>query len=563
MKFFVVCIVALSIVVLVTSGCGKKTNWQEKADTFLEKYLKEYRKIYIDLSSSYWKAANSGKKAAFAAYARADLEMKKLHSSSERYAQLQELIANEKELKPLTRRSLQVAELEFKGSQLPQDILEKLSKTAAEIEQVFTTFRGKIDGKEYPDNELKAMLKEEVDSSKRQHIWEALKQVGEAVAPRLIELAKIRNEAAKKLGFKNFWDMQIRLQEHDPQEILFIFGELEKVTHHPFKEMKARMDAELAGRFKIKPGEMKPWHYDNPFFQEPPPSDKIDLDIFYKDKKREDILELAEKFFADIGLPIEDISQRSDLYEREGKQQHAFTTAIDRQGDVRVLVNIKPDAYWMDTVLHEMGHAVYDKFLDFTLPYNLRNPAHSFTTEAVAMLFGALAKNPLWIRNYAGAAEQKINEAEDAILEQRRREQLIFARWTLVMLYFEQAFYENPDRDLNTLWWDLVERYQMLKRPEGRHAADWAAKIHFTIAPVYYHNYMLGELFAAQLRFTLVKLANHQGPAATLDYGKHKDFGDFFKNKIFKPASVQPWPEFVKSACGEPLTAKYFAEELK
>lgn len=563
MKLFAACIVILSIVVLVATGCGKKASRQEKADAFLEKYLKEYAAVYTEWSESYWQAANSGKQEDFDAYAKADLKMKKIHSDSKRYTQLTELLSDETELKPLTLRSLKVADLEFKGNQLPEDILEKLSNTAAGIEQIFTAFRGKMDGKEYTDNELKTMLKNEVDSAKRQTIWEALKQVGDAVAPKLIELAKIRNEAAKKLGFKDFWHMQIRLQEHDPQEILTIFGELEKVTHQPFKEMKARMDAELAARFNIKAEEMKPWHYDNPFFQEPPPSDKIDIDIFYKENTKEDIVEFSKKFFADVGLPIEDIVKRSDLYERKGKQQHAFTTAIDLKGDVRVLVNIKPTAYWMDTVLHEMGHAVYDKFIDFSLPENLRHPAHSFTTEAIAMLFGALAKNPLWMVNYAGADEQKVKEAEEAILEQRTREQLIFARWTLVMLYFEKAFYENPDRDLNTLWWDFVEQYQMLTRPAGRDAADWAAKIHFTIAPVYYHNYMLGELLAAQLRGTLVKLAGHSGTAATLDYGKHKEFGDFFKNKIFKPAAVQPWPEFVKSACGEPLTAKYFAEELK
>lgn len=562
MKFVTAFIVILSIVVLVSTGCGK-ANWQKKADAFLEKYLSEYASGYFELANSYWKAANSGGKEDFAAYGKADLEFNKLHSDSERYARLEELLTHEKELKPLTLRSLKMAELAFKGNQLPEDLLEKLSKTAAEIEQTFTAFRGKIDNKEYSDNDLTTLLKEEVDSAKRQQIWEALKQVGDAVAPRLIELAKIRNEAAEKLGFKNYWDMQIRLQEHDPQQILSIFGELEKVTHQPFEDMKAELDGELAGRFKIKAEEMMPWHYDNPFFQEPPPSDKIDLDVFYKDNKKEDIVGFAKRFFADIDLPIEDIIQRSDLYERKGKQQHAFTTAIDLKGDVRILVNIKPDVYWMDTVLHEMGHAVYDTFTDFSLPENLRQPAHAFTTEAIAMLFGALAKNPLWMITYAGADEEQVKAAEEAILEQRTREQLIFARWTLVMLYFEKAFYENPDRDLNTLWWDLVERYQLMKRPAGRNAADWAAKIHFTIAPVYYHNYMLGELFAAQLRGTLVKIARHSGTSATLDYSKHKEFGEFFKSKIFKPASVQPWPEFVESACGEPLTAKYFAEELK
>jgi peptidyl-dipeptidase A len=536
---------------------------QKKAEEFLNNYLADYEKAYIAQGSTYWQAANSGKKEDFDAYAAADLELNKLHSDSQRYAQIEELLKVKDNLKPLTARSLEQAELAFKENQLPKETLEKMSQMAADIEQAFNTFRGTLEGKEYSDNQLKEMLKEELSTPKRQKIWEALKQVGQVVSPKLVEFAKIRNDAAQKLGYKNFWDMKIRLQEHDPQEILSIFAELEQQTDEPFKKMKAKMDQELAARFKIKPEDMMPWHYDNPFFQEPPPSDKIDWDVFYKDKTREDIIEIAKKFYASIDLPIDDIVARSDLYEREGKQQHAFCTCINRKEDTRVLVNVKPDAYWMDTVLHEMGHAIYCKYTDFNLSFNLRDSAHIFTTEAVAMLFGALAKTPLWIITNTGADEKKVKEAEEAILEQRRREQLLFARWSLVMLYFEKALYENPDQDLNTLWWDMVERFQALKRPQERNAPDWAAKIHFTIAPVYYHNYQLGELFAAQIRGALVKLAKHQGPAYTLNYTGNKDIGNYFKEKIFKPGMRYPWPEFVKQATGEPLTAKYFAEEVK
>ena len=81
----------------------------------------------------------------------------------------------------------------------------------------------------------------------------------------------------------------------------------------------------------------------------------------------------------------------------------------------------------------------------------------------------------------------------------RRARLLIFSRWCQVMLRFEKALYEDPSRDLNVLWWDLVENYQGLKRPDGRHAPDYASKIHIVSTPAYYHNYMMGELFAAQL----------------------------------------------------------------
>jgi len=563
MKFFVVCVALLALVTIVTVGCGEKSSWQEKADIFLAKYQQEVAGIELKLADSYWKAANSGKEEDFNAYAASDLEMKTLHSDSARYAEIKDILTHGEELSPMSLRALVVAELAFKENQLPADILGKMAKAAAGIEQKFNNYRGKIDGKAYSDNELSEMLKSENNSGKRQKIWEALKQVGREVAPKLIELAGIRNEAAKKLGYKNYWDMQIRLQEHDPGEILSIFGKLEKVTDEPYKNMKTGLDGELAERFGIKAEEMMPWHYDNPFFQEPPPSARVDIDEFYQGLTKEDVVELGKTFFADIGLPAGDLLERSDLYEREGKQQHAFSIDMNRKGDARILVNIKPNVSWMDTLLHELGHAVYSKFNNPEVPYNLRDSAHAFTTEGVAQLFGALSKNPVWISTYTNADKNRVKELAEAILEQRRREQLIFARWSMVMLYFEKAFYEDPSRDLNALWWEIVSRYQMLTPPKDRNAADWAAKIHFTIAPVYYHNYMLGELFSAQMRASLVKLANHQGPAHTLNFKEHKEFGDFFKQKIFAPGMTKAWPEFVKDATGEPLTPDYFANELK
>jgi peptidyl-dipeptidase A len=480
------------VMVAFLGNCSSKENamnWQKEADSFLKSYLKEFASLEKAFSIAYWEAANKGKKEDFEKYSQADLELKKLHSDTTRYQQLAKLLDHKDQLDPLTVRSVVLAELRFKESQLPRDLLSKLVSSASEIEQIFTTFRGNIDGKEYSDNELIEVMGKENDSLKRQKIWQAMKQVGAAVAPKLIKLAGLRNEAAKKLGYENYWEMKIYLEEHNPQELLEIFAELEKVTDEPFKQMKNKLDSELAQRFKIKPEEMMPWHYNNPFFQAAPPSDKINLDEFYRNFEKEKIVELAKTFYADLGLPVEDILQRSDLFERDGKNQHAFSTAIDRQGDVRILTNLSPTAEQMDTLLHELGHAVYSKHLDFSLPFNVREVAHAFTTEAVAMLFGALAKNPTWMMTYAGANEKRVKEMKEAILEQRRREQLIFARWSMVMFYFEKALYTDPHQYLNKTWWDLFEQLQLMKRPEGRNSADWASKIHFSIAPVYYHKH--------------------------------------------------------------------------
>ncbi len=548
-KIFLIAIVACVFASFFGSAAAAENGGPLR--DFMNDYQRDVARLGTAANLAAWNAYTQGGEAAFAEAAEKSLELSKYHSDSGRYAKLKTLLAEAKDLTSIERRSAEKALLAFEQNQLPPDLLETLTNKSSEIEQIFQTFRGKLDGKEYSNNALLEMLEKETDSAKRQKIWESLKQVGEEVAPKLIELAKVRNEAAKRLGYDNYWLMQVRFQEHSPEMLLEVFGELDRTTRPLFLEMKKEMDAELCEKFGVE--KIMPWHYDNPFFQQAPPSKEIDPNVFYKDKTKEEILAAAVRYYDDIGLPTEAVLKRSDLYERENKNQHAFSFDIDASGDVRILCNIKPTVEWEDTVLHELGHAVYSFNNDMSLPFNLRDAAHIFTTEGVAMFFGAKARTPDWLVDYAGIEPAKAKAAAEALGRQRRKEQLIFSRWTLVMLHFEKALYENPEADLNALWWDTVEKYQAMPRPENRNKADWASKPHFVVAPVYYHNYQLGELFAAQLRKSLGPLANDRSPK----------LGNQLKKTVFFPCAAFPWEEFVRDATGEPLSAAAFANELK
>ena len=156
--------------------------------------------------------------------------------------------------------------------------------------------------------------------------------------------------------------------------------------------------------------------------------------------------------------------------------------------------------------------------------------------------------------------EQK-QEIIDVTAKTSRLEKLIFARWSLVMLNFERELYSNPDRDLNKFWWDMVEKYQMVKRPENRNMPDYAAKIHVCLYPVYYHNYLLGGLLAAQY---LNAIAVSQGldNVSEVRFMNNPEIGNYFIENVFKPGSLYRWDEMIIRATGEKLTSKYFVEQL-
>jgi peptidyl-dipeptidase A len=394
---------------------------------------------------------------------------------------------------------------------------------------------------------------------KRKKAWLASKQVGPVISEDLIRLTHLRNQAAHKLGFDNFHTMSLTTAEQDVQELDRIFNELYELTKEPYGRLKQELDARLAKSYGIAVKDLRPWHYHDPFFQETPMVYALDLDSYYENK---DVKDLARDFYTGIDLPVDSILANSDLYEREGKNPHAFCTDIDREGDVRILCNLKNNETWMETTLHELGHAVYDKNHDPQMPYLLREPAHIFTTEAIAMMFGRLSRNPNWMQQMLDLTDAQRMEIETVSDKYAQLKQLIFARWAMVMYNFEKALYTDPDHDLNTLWWNLVEKYQQITRPEGRNQPDWAAKIHFTIAPCYYHNYVLGELLASQLHHTIVFDVLGLSQDDNVSYVGQTQVGDYLVVKVFAPSARYRWNEMIEKATGEPLTAKYFVEQF-
>ena len=131
------------------------------------------------------------------------------------------------------------------------------------------------------------------------------------------------------------------------------------------------------------------------------------------------------------------------------------------------------------------------------------------------------------------------------------------------MLRFEKGMYENPDQDLSALWWQLVEKYQGVQKPAGRTAPDYASKIHIVSAPVYYHNYMLGQLFASQVHHAVARDVYNNADPKTVIYIGDPKVGAYMKAKVFAPGRSLTWKELAVHATGAPLTPAAFAADLR
>lgn len=178
------------------------------------------------------------------------------------------------------------------------------------------------------------------------------------------------------------------------------------------------------------------------------------------------------------------------------------------------------------------------------------------------MMFGRFASNPQRIQDMLGISEDEKSKIADACFSILRLEQLVCSRRMQVMYRFEKSMYANPDQDLNALRWDLVETYQMMKRPEGRDEPDRASKIHVACYPCYYHNYMLGELLASQIYYYIVNTVLKSSDNRFQSFFNKPEVGTYLKEKIFQAADKYQWNTMIELATGEGLSPKWYAKQF-
>jgi peptidyl-dipeptidase A len=533
--------------------------------TVLHRLTERLAPLERSLHLAYWAAATDARPETSAARQRAEEALLEVLADPELFAEVEAALGGvrgtplgfpdgsgaEGDGDPLTRRALGKARLDLLARQIPADARAELVRLQAKVEAAFATVRGRMGEHELANSEIEQVLAASGDAVERQAAWEAGKQVGEVVADDVLALVELRNRVARGHGFRDWFAFSLATGDLDEAWLDGILDRVELATREPFLTAKAAIDKRLAARFGVGAGELRPWHYGDLFFQRYDGDAEADLGPLLAGR---DIVELTVAAYDGMGLETRHLLDRADLEPRPGKDQHAFCLDIDRAGDIRVLANVAPGEESLDTMLHEVGHAVYDDHVDRSLPWLLRCPPQPLATEAVALMLGRLRRDPEFLVAVLGADPAAAAALAAPSRQVLRTGQLVFARWCLVMVRFEQAMYADPGRDLATTWWDLVESLQELRRPEGRTTPDWASKIHLAVAPVYYQSYLLGELLAFQVDAAVREAAG--------GFVGRPDAGAFLAERVFAPGASLTWRDLVVHATGRPLGPEAFLAGL-
>ena len=213
----------VSVCVLVSFGGMLMGSHEvtEIARKFVSEHEARIKPLEIEAGIAWWDANTSGKSEDFARKEAAQNRIDQALGDKNRFAVLDQLSGKSSEIDdPGIRRCVQLLHLQYLEKQANPEILKKIVSISNKVEKNFNTFRANVDGKNLSENEVRAVLKNSTDSIRRKQVWEASKNVGKLLESDLKELIKLRNEAAKSVGFTSFHALQLHLNEQNGEDLL-------------------------------------------------------------------------------------------------------------------------------------------------------------------------------------------------------------------------------------------------------------------------------------------------------------------------------------------------------
>lgn len=555
------------------------TNAQQDAHAFLDRYTREYVRLYTQSSEAQWSAQTVIKEGdttvAHAAQV-ADEAIAAFTGSSENITTARRYMAKPKTLTPIQRKQFEL--ILYAAANNPQTIAPLVKKhIAAEIQQTqdLYGYQFMLNGQKTAPNELDDLLRTETDPAKRLQVWEATKAIGPTLKPGLLRLREMRNETVGALGYPDYFTYQVSDYGLKTPEMMNLMQGLLRDLWPLYRELHTWMRYEAAKKYGVQsvpellPAHWLPnrWGQDWSSFVQ---VSGINLDSVLHTKSPEWIVQNAEGLYTSIGFPKLPASfyAKSSLYPYPAdsavkKNTHASAWHIDLNNDVRSLMSVEPNSEWWETTNHELGHIYY--YLSYTnpnVPPLLRQGANRAYHEAIGTMMGLAAmQKPYLIGRGLIPANTQTDEVQ--LLLKEALNSVVFIFFSAgTMSHFEKAMYTDklPADRFNSEWWTLARKYQGIvpPTPRGEQYCDAATKTHINDDPAQYYDYALSYALLYQLHNHIAKTILHQDPRAT-NYWGNKQVGDFIKS-ILVTGAAKDWRTILKETTGDTLNAKAMLE---
>lgn len=455
----------------------------------------------------------------------------------------------------LLSRQLNVLFQAFMGSQIESEKYKKLMMTEIKLWQVFSAAKVQVDGKIYGSAQLDSIRRFSSDDLLLKKIAESIQGTGKLIAPDIIRMVNDRNGIANSFGYSDYYHLSLEAKDQTPEKIKKMLDEIELKTRDQFFEAKKVIDKMQARKFGIAESDLRPWHYNDDRTSYLPQSFNQKLDSLLN---QVDPKERTARFFEGIGFPIQDVIDNSRL---EDVPETANLTAminVDFKNDIRLIAGIKNTHDGLIRMMHLGGHASHYKSISDKVPYLLKTP-NGVVSEGVARCFESLASDYNWLKNEVSADAVFQKDLMIVCQHLRQVDRLIRCRRLLVFAEFEREIYRDPAQDLDLLWHNLNMKYLGQNYPAEKGECYWAANKSATSLSCTIHNYVLADIFAAQLQHIIQNGVLTKTDSIIQD---NKAIGKYLVENLYRYGNLLQWEKLIEKATGEPLNPEYFVEQL-
>ncbi len=402
------------------------------------------------------------------------------------------------------------------------------------------------------------------DERIRRAAWEGLRSIETHVLENgFLEIVKERNRLGKILGYEDYYDYKVSVNEGFSKKKLFeLLDDLELNTRDACRRSIDALRAEKGD------AAVEAWNFDYNTSGDL----KARTDPYHR---FDDALERWGVSFAALGIRYSGANLTLDLVNRAGKHENGFMhgpgpTFTEGENFHPARINFTANAVpgqigsgerAMNTLLHEGGHAAHFS--------NIRMPAPCFSqeftptsvamAETQSMFLDSLMDDPDWLVRYARneAGESMPEELILNVLEQGHKYRAHQIRRLLVVSYAEKIIYEMPEEELtpeNVLnAMREVERRLLMQPAAGR---PTLAIPHLIAgeASAYYHGYILAEMAVFQTRDYFLRRDGR-----LMDNPK---IGRDLAENYWKPGNSRTFLEMIEDLTGEPFSARAFVDAV-
>jgi len=400
------------------------------------------------------------------------------------------------------------------------------------LQQRIAAFQFELEGHLIRRSELQKVLRQEPDRERRHRAWQATAALAAANREDLRRLIALRNQKSRELGYRDYVDLALQLQEMDEHWLLSL---LDRVTR-AIRPLYSALVAALAERLGVR--SLAPWDVHYAMRQ----GYQLPDDYFPGEKALERLYATARAFgFAVDSLPIRTLVRDIPF--------GGYNVAVRIPSDTRFLVNPSEGQSFHATTFHEYGHSLQAVFTAVEWPilkeYEWVMGAHTGAySEGMAEVIGDFTRRADWLRRVAEVPDQDIEQYISRMLPAQ-----MALRFHDLLLNFrvELAAYSESVEDTGVLERRLTREIRLIEFPEAD-APLWEANTWYTSYPIYWQNYILASIVAAQIHDSITERCGRDvcGNPAVAEYLRHA---------FYAHGNSIPWHERILRGTGHPLDA--------